>query len=93
MGRKANIPRSKPNKTWVNKDGEFYKRPMTSWLQDKYNENHSAQNEGKSVITERFIWLLTNKIDKHMTSIWKNVDINKSDDIVHKYNIIISKNS
>ena len=46
----------------------------------------STYNEGKSVVTERFITTLKNKIYKYMTWISKNVYINKLDDIVNKYN-------
>ena len=46
----------------------------------------STHNEGKSVVAERFIRTLKNKIDKYMTSISKNVYIDKSDDIVNEYN-------
>ena len=45
-----------------------------------------AHNEGKSVVAERFIRTLKNKIYKYMTSISKNVYIDKLDDIVNKYN-------
>ena len=45
-----------------------------------------AYNEVKSVCTERFIRTLKNKIYKYMTSISKNVYIDKLDDIVNKYN-------
>ena len=47
---------------------------------------YSTNNEGKSVIAERFIRTLKNKIYKYMTSISKNVYIDKLDDIVRKYN-------
>ena len=43
---------------------------------------HSTYNEGKSVVTERFIRTLKNKIYKHMNSISKHVYI----DIVNEYN-------
>ena len=43
-------------------------------------------NEGKSVIAERFIRTLKNKIFKHMTAISKNVYFDVLDDIVNKYN-------
>ena len=43
---------------------------------------HSTHNEGKSVVAERFIRTLKNKIDKYMTSISKNVYIDKLDGIV-----------
>ena len=49
-------------------------------------EMYSTRNEGKSVVGERFIRTLTNKIYKYMTSISKNVYIYKLDDIVNKYN-------
>ena len=47
---------------------------------------YSTNKEGKPVITERFIRTLKNKIYKCMTSISKNVYIDKLDDIVRKYN-------
>ena len=47
---------------------------------------YSAQNEGKSVVAERFIRTLTNKIYIYLTSISKNVYIDKLDDIVNEYN-------
>ena len=46
---------------------------------------YSTNNEGKSVIAERFIKTLKNKIYKYMTSMSKNVYIDKLDDIVNKY--------
>ena len=49
-------------------------------------EMHSIHNEGKSVVAERFIRTLRNRIYKYMTSILKNVYIDKLDDIVNKYN-------
>ena len=47
---------------------------------------YSMYNEGKSAITERFIRTLKNKIYKYMTSVSKNIYIDKLDDIVNKYN-------
>ena len=44
-------------------------------------EMYSTHNEGKSVVAERFIWILKNKIYKYMTSVFKNVYINKLGDI------------
>ena len=49
-------------------------------------KNDSTYNERKSVVAERFIRILKNKTYKYMTSISKNVYINKLDDIVNKYN-------
>ena len=46
---------------------------------------YSIHNEGKSVVAERFIGTLKTKIDhKYMTSISKNVYIDKLDDIVNE---------
>ena len=47
---------------------------------------YSIHNEGKSVIAERFIRTLKNKVYKYMTSMSKNVYIDKVDDIVNEYN-------
>ena len=47
---------------------------------------YSIHNEGKSVVAERFIRTLKTKIYKYMTSISKNVYIDKLDDIVNEYN-------
>ena len=59
---------------------------MRSWLEKNDMEMHSMHNEGKSVVTERFIRTLKNKIYKYMTSVSKNVYIDKLDDKVSKYN-------
>ena len=47
---------------------------------------YSIHNEGKCVVAERFIRTLKNKIYKYMTSVSKNVYIDKLDDIVNEYN-------
>ena len=47
---------------------------------------YSIHNEGKSVVAERFIRTLKTKIYKYMTSVSKNVYIDKLDDIVGQYN-------
>ena len=59
---------------------------MKSWLERNDIEICSTHNEEKSVIAERFIRTLENKIYKYMTSVSKHVYINKLDDIVNKYN-------
>ena len=61
---------------------------MKSWLQDNDVETYSTHNEGKSVVAERFIRALKNKIYKCMTSISKNVYIDKLDEIINKYSNI-----
>ena len=59
---------------------------MKSWLEKNDIVMYSTHNQGKYVIAERFIRTLKNKIYKYMTSISKNVYIDKLDDIVNEYN-------
>ena len=47
---------------------------------------YSTHNEGKSVVAERFIRILKNKIYKHMTANSENVYFNVLDYIVNEYN-------
>ena len=76
----------KPNKIWVDKGSEFYNASFKKWLQDNDIIMYLTNNEGKTVVAERFIRTLKSKIYKHMTSISKNVYIDKLDDIVDEYN-------
>ena len=76
----------KPNKIWVDKGSEFYNDYFKKWLRDNDIVMYSTHNEGKSVVAERFIRTLKGKIYKYMTSISKNVYIDKSDDIMDEYN-------
>ena len=57
---------------------------MKSRLQDNDIEMYSTHNKGKSVVAEKFIRTVKNKIYKYMTSISKNVYIDKSNDIVYE---------
>ena len=57
-----------------------------NWLKDNDIEIYSKHNEGKSVVAERFIRILKTKIYKYMTSVSKNVYIDKLDDIVSEHN-------
>ena len=45
-----------------------------------------SYNEGKSVVAERFIRTLKNKIFKQMAAVSKNAQFHVLDDIVNKYN-------
>ena len=76
----------KPNKIWIDKGSEFYNASFTKLLQDNDIVMYSTNNEGKSVVAERFIRMLKSKIYKYMTSVSKNVYIDKLDDIVNEYN-------
>ena len=78
----------KPNKIWVDKGSEFYNNSFKKWLKDNDIEMYLIHNEGKSVVAERFIRTLMTKIYRYMTSISKNVYIDKLDDLVNEYNNI-----
>ena len=47
---------------------------------------YSTGNQRKSVVAEKLTETLKNKIYKYMTSISKNMHIDKLDDIVNEYN-------
>ena len=81
-----NDSKGKPNKIRVDKRSEFYNNSFKKWLQNNDIVMYSTNNEVKSVIAERFIRTLKNKIYKYMIAISKNVYIEKLDDIVKKYN-------
>ena len=76
----------KPNKIWVDQGGEFYNRNFKKWLSDNDIIMYSTFNEGKSVVPERFIRTLKNKLYKHMTATGKNVYYDVLDDVVNEYN-------
>ena len=80
------VSNRKPNKIWVDKRSEFYNNSFKKWLKDNDIEMYLIQNEGKSVVAERFIKTLKTKIYKYMTLVSKNVYIDKLDDIVGEYN-------
>ena len=54
-------------------------------------EMYSTFNEGKSVVAERFIKTLKNKVFKYMTTISKNVYIYVLNDIINRYNNTVHK--
>ena len=79
----------KPYKIWVDKGNESYNNSFKKWLHDNDIVMYSTKNKGKSVVAERFIRTIKNKIYKYMTSISKNAYIDKLDDIV-KNTIILT---
>ena len=76
----------KPNEIWVDQASEFYNKSFKDFLEINNIEMYSTSNEGKSVVAERFIRTLKNKIFKHMTAISKNIYFDVLDDIADKYN-------
>ena len=78
--------RRKSNKIWIDQRGEFCNKYFKRFLKINNIEMYSIYNEGKSVLAERFIRTLKNKIFKHMTAVSKNVYFDVLDDIVNNYN-------
>ena len=76
----------KPNKIWVDQESEFYNSNFKKWLSDNNIIMYSTYNEGKSVVAERFIETLKNKLYRHMAATGKNVYYDVLDDVVSKYN-------
>ena len=76
----------KTSKIWVDQGSEFYNNVFKRWLSNNNIIMYSTYNEGKSVVAERFIRTLKNKLYKHMTATGKNVYYDVLDDIVNEYN-------
>ena len=76
----------KTNEVWVGQESKFYNSSFKKYLKEKHIEMCSTHNEGKSVVAERFIRTLKNKIYKHMTAVSKNVYFDVLNDIVNKNN-------
>ena len=76
----------KPNKIWADKGSEFYNSSFKKWSKDNDIEMYSIHNEAKSVVAGRFIRTLKTKLYKYMTSIPKNVYIDKLHDTANEYN-------
>ena len=67
----------KPNEIWVDKGSDFYNRSIKSWFEGNDIELYLTHSESKSIVAKRFIRTWKNKIHKYMTSLSKNVRINK----------------
>ena len=59
---------------------------MKLWLEKNDIEMYLTHNKGKSVVAEIFIRIVKNTIYRYMSSISKNLFIDKVDNIVNKYN-------
>ena len=76
----------KPNKICVDQGSQFYNNVFKKFLKDNYIIIYSTYNEGKSVLAERFIRTLKNRIYKHMTALSKNVYFDVLDYIIDECN-------
>ena len=74
----------KLNKICVDKGSQLCNRSLKSRLQHNNIETYSTNSEGKSVVAERLMITLRNKIFKHMILLSKNVCIDALDDTVDK---------
>ena len=81
----------KPNKIWIDQGSEFYNQSFKDFLKINNIEMYSTFNEGESVVAERFIRILKNKVFKHLSAISKNVCFDVLDDILNKYNNTIHR--
>ena len=81
----------KPNKICSDQGGEFYNYLFKRFLKNNKIEICSSYNEAKSVVAERLIRTLKNKIFKHMTAVSKNASFDVLDDIANKYNNTVHK--
>ena len=88
MSTEAKSEGRKTNKTWVDKQSEFYNSFFKKWLKDNDIEMYSIYNKRKSVVAEKFIRTFKTEIYKCMTSVAKSVYIDKLDYIVNEYNNI-----
>ena len=86
FNKTINQSNRKPNKIWVDQGGEFYNHVFKRWLSSNDIIMYSSFNEGKSVVVERFIRTLKNKLYKNMTATGKNVYFDVLDDAVNEYN-------
>ena len=78
------ISKRKAYEIWVDQSDEFYNNLFKRFLRINNVEMYSTYSEEKSVVAERFIRTLKNKIFKHMTAVSKNVYFDVLDDIVKK---------
>ena len=81
----------KPNKIWVDQGSEFCNNSFKDFLKKNNIEMYSTYNEGKSIVAERFIRTLNNKIFIHMTAVSKIVNFDVLDNIVDKYNYAVHR--
>ena len=70
----------------LTKGSKLYNNFFEKWLKDNDIEMYSTHNEGKSVVAERFIRTLKNKIYEYMISLSKNVYIGQLHGVFREYN-------
>ena len=81
----------KQNKIWVDHGREFYSKLFKRFLKINAIEMYSTYNKGKSVVTERFIRTLKNKIFEYTRAVSKNIYFDFLGDIIDKYDNTVDK--
>ena len=81
----------KPTEIWVDQRGWFYNNLLKRFLKNNNIESYSTCDERKSVVAERFITTLKNKIFNHITAVSKNDYFNVLGDVVDKWNKTVHK--
>ena len=81
----------KQNKIWVDHGREFYSKLFKRFLKINAIEMYSTYNKGKSVVTERFIRTLKNKIFEYTRAVSKNIYFDVLGDIIDKYDNTVDK--
>ena len=69
----------------VHEGGKLYNNLFKRFLKINNTLMYSTYNEGKYVVTEKFIRTLKSKIFKHMTAVSKNVYFDVLDNVANKY--------
>ena len=80
-----NESNGKPNNLWFDQERKFYKKFMQEWLSNNDILIYSTYNEGKSVITERFIKTSKAKIHEKMTAKDSKSYLNYLINLEHQY--------
>ena len=69
----VNESNCKPKKLWVDQGRELYNKLMPEWVDNNDILMHSTHDEGKSIISERFIKVLKAQIYKKWQLIIANL--------------------
>ena len=75
----------KPKKIWVDKGSEYYDSSVKKWLKDNNIEMYSIHNEGKSVVSERFIRTLNDIVNEYSNTYHRTIKMKPVDVKDNKY--------
>jgi len=75
-----------PSKIWVDQGSEFYNKQFEKWIKDKNITMYSTYGESKSVVVERFIRTLRDKMELYFDETNSREWVDILPKIVDKYN-------